>query len=120
MSPPDSILSTSGTIEDVASFFLKSVKTIRGWMLESPPRITGWRAGEDSHWVFGEDSVVKLRAEGYQSARRVTHQELEAMARREWREHLAFRRGYASWGIVARVEALERRVNTPVSAEVAA
>jgi hypothetical protein len=70
--------------------------------------------------VFGEDSVVKLRAEGYQSARRVTHQELEAMARREWREHLAFRRGYASWGIVARVEALERRVNTPVSAEVAA
>ena len=80
----------SGSIEDVATFFGVRRTTLHEWMKESPPRVSFWRDGRMI--VFGEEAVIRYRAERTLASRKLNPGEGLEIARREWREHLGVRR----------------------------
>jgi hypothetical protein len=101
--------SRNGTIGEVAQFFRVSVRTVKRWNAERPPRIAFWRDG--ACLVYGEEDVCRYRAQHYVADRRLAPGEALELARREWRRHAHLRtveRG--AWSVedlVKRVEALE-------------
>ncbi len=84
----DVTTSLNGTIADVASFFRVSVRSVQQW--QKLKKIGFWKDGRNV--IFGEESIVELRAAGYVASRRLEPGEASARARREWREHLKIRR----------------------------
>jgi hypothetical protein len=96
MSAPETILTTQGSLEDVAAFFLKSTRTISDWAATKKngrtvtPILACWRMERDP--VFGEEDVVRLRAKFYIADEGLAPGEAEARARREWRALLKLRR----------------------------
>jgi len=103
--------STTGDVADVATFFRVSVRTVMSWKAERPPRLAYWQEGRNV--CFGEEGVVALRVRMMHQAAGLKPGEAEAIARKEWREHLSVRSEFAELRErVARLEAILQPQNS--------
>lgn len=82
---------TSGTLQDVATFFRRSARTVHQWTKEK--RIAFWQV--DQKLMFGEEAILDLWESGYVAARRMSPGETREIGRMQWRAHLALRDGKA-------------------------
>jgi hypothetical protein len=100
------MLSTNGTLKDVAAFLQVEERTLKRWNVERPPRIAFYCDGGKN--VYLEQDVVGYVAKHYVLDRRMASGEILELVRRQWREHLQVRS--ADYGARI-VEELQRRVS---------
>jgi phage terminase Nu1 subunit (DNA packaging protein) len=86
MKSTEPLPSINGTIEELASFFRVSVRTVQAWKNATPPVITYWQIGRNV--MFPEESVIELKVKRSRYSRAMKPGEAQDVARREWREHL--------------------------------
>jgi len=115
--------SLTGRIDDVASFLGRSVRTLRRWQEETPPRIAYVRMGEDGPqgMLFLPDDVVRAVLAGRVEAEGSRPGQSAEVVLRAWRRHLEERSGASPVRPISpedsitelrtRIEALERLVH---------
>ena len=84
---PRALESANGTVEDAASFFRVSIRTVWRWVKER--RLSYWHEGRNL--VFGEEAIIDFRLANFVTARGVTTGQAREIIRREWRGHLLLR-----------------------------
>ena len=99
------MLSVNGSLADVAAFFLISERELKRRNKLERPWIGFWRDGKRN--VYGEEDVIRKKAELYVSDHRMAPGEALELARREWRNHLQLRAGDA---VFQELKAVERRL----------
>jgi hypothetical protein len=113
--------SFNGTMAQVAAFFCVDYQTVAAWKSNRDPKTGEPKDIELGHFqqgrtvVIGEDDVVRLWVRRHVNADGEAPGELEAKARRAWREHLGIVTAEARLRqemdkIKGRLEAVESRM----------
>lgn len=98
-------LSVNGTIEDVASFFRVSVRTVMEWKAANPPEIAHWQKGRNI--MFGVEAVIELKVKHLMKTPGMKPGDAERQARTEWADHMELRGDRAQ--LLQKVDALADR-----------